>query len=169
MIGSTKWHGDRRNKAIRSEGSEDIPDSYPLLRTRTSFTMSSQELDEKVAYNEASSVDISTDDLRALYHQVLHSRTASEQDLFDENIEFTKQEERAVVRILDWRLFTAVLLSTFVLNIVRSKIQLKLLTSKDRTNNSNAISAGLPKDLGFNTNVVNTAKLVSYILDARFS
>ena len=120
--------------------------------------MASQDLDEKAVYDEGSNVDITTDDLRALYRQVLHSRSASEQDLFDENIEFTKQEERAVVRILDWRLFTAVLLSTFVLNIVRTTIRFTLLTSQDRTNNSNAISAGLPKDLGFSTNVVKTAK-----------
>lgn len=46
---------------------------------------------------------------------------------------------------LDYRFFTAILLSTFVLNV-------------DRTNISNAISAGLPHDLGFTIDTVNSAK-----------
>ena len=57
---------------------------------------------------------------------------------------YTPQEEARVIRILDYRLFPWILLTTFVLNM-------------DRTNNSNAISDNLPGDLGFTINVVNTA------------
>ncbi|KAJ7613050.1 MFS general substrate transporter [Roridomyces roridus] len=60
------------------------------------------------------------------------------------DLDYTPEEEKAVISILDTRLFPAVLLTTFVLNM-------------DRTNLSNAISDGLPKDLGFTINTVNTA------------
>ncbi|KAI5121462.1 hypothetical protein M0805_003919 [Coniferiporia weirii] len=63
---------------------------------------------------------------------------------FVPDLEYTKAEEAAVIRILDTRLFPWILLTTFVLNM-------------DRTNNSNAISDNLPEDLGFNIDVVNTA------------
>lgn len=68
----------------------------------------------------------------------------SDNPYFVPNLDFTREEEAAVIRILDWRLFPWILLTTFVLNM-------------DRTNNSNAISDNLPADLGFNINVVNTA------------
>ncbi|EJD04829.1 MFS general substrate transporter [Fomitiporia mediterranea MF3/22] len=59
------------------------------------------------------------------------------------DLDYTPEEERKVIRILDTRLFTWLLLTTFVLNM-------------DRTNHSNAISDNLPQDLGFTINVVNT-------------
>ena len=59
-----------------------------------------------------------SDDLRKLYHQVLQQRSVAEQELFVEGLDYTKQEEGKVIRTLDARLFTAVLFSTFVLNIV---------------------------------------------------
>jgi hypothetical protein len=59
-----------------------------------------------------------TEDLRSLYLEVLSRRGSSEQLLFDIDLEYTKEEEAKVVKILDTRLFTAVLLSTFVLNVV---------------------------------------------------
>ncbi|RSH82833.1 hypothetical protein EHS25_005823 [Saitozyma podzolica] len=88
-----------------------------------------------------------TEDLRSLYLEVLSRRGSSEQLLFDIDLEYTKEEEAKVVKILDTRLFTAVLLSTFVLNV-------------DRTNISNAVSAGLPADLGFTIDTVNSANQV---------
>ncbi|KAL5478949.1 hypothetical protein ACEPAI_2236 [Sanghuangporus weigelae] len=60
------------------------------------------------------------------------------------DLEYTAEEERKVVHILDTRLFPWILLTTFVLNM-------------DRTNNSNAISDNLPGDLGFTIDVINTA------------
>lgn len=59
-----------------------------------------------------------TEDLRSLYLEVLSRRGSSEQLLFDIDLEYTQEEEAKVVKILDTRLFTAVLLSTFVLNVV---------------------------------------------------
>ena len=74
-----------------------------------------------------------------------HEHTADEDNpFFIRILQYTKEEEARVIRILDTRLFPWILLTTFVLNM-------------DRTNNSNAISDNLPADLGFNTNVVNTA------------
>ncbi|CAK5275003.1 unnamed protein product [Mycena citricolor] len=63
---------------------------------------------------------------------------------YTKDLEYTRAEESAVVRVLDKRLFPVILLTTFVLNM-------------DRTNNSNAISDNLPQDLGFTINTVNTA------------
>ena len=74
----------------------------------------------------------------------LSPSTHSDNPFFVPNLEYTSAEEAEVVRIIDWRLFPWILLTTFVLNM-------------DRTNNSNAISDNLPADLWFNTNVVNTA------------
>ena len=59
------------------------------------------------------------------------------------NLTFSKEEEKEVIRILDTRMFTWLLLTTFFLNM-------------DRTNHSNAVSDNLPEDLGFNLNTVNT-------------
>ena len=67
------------------------------------------------------------------------------------DLEYTAEEERKVVRILDTRLFPWILLTTFVLNM-------------DRTNNSNAISDNLPEDLGFDIDVVNTATAIYSVL-----
>ncbi|KDR78246.1 hypothetical protein GALMADRAFT_245328 [Galerina marginata CBS 339.88] len=63
---------------------------------------------------------------------------------FVENLDYSPEEEKEVLRIIDARLMPCILITTFVLNM-------------DRTNNSNAISDNLPFDLGFDINVVNTA------------
>ncbi|ORX34072.1 MFS general substrate transporter [Kockovaella imperatae] len=112
-----------------------------------SATRAAPSDDGKDVFTDTSSSEDEGEDLQQLYRQVLRDRSASEQDLFIEELVYTKEEEGKVIRKLDTRLFTAVLLSTFVLNI-------------DRTNISNAISAGLPQDLGFTINTVNTAKRV---------
>ncbi|KAH8114968.1 hypothetical protein DFH11DRAFT_1543678 [Phellopilus nigrolimitatus] len=74
---------------------------------------------------------------------------------FVRDLTYTKEEEAKVIRILDIRLFTWILLTTFVLNM-------------DRTNNSNAISDNLPEDLGFNIDVVNTATAINAVLFSVF-
>lgn len=61
-----------------------------------------------------------------------------------DDLEYTPEEEGAVLWKLDRYLMPCILVTTFVLNM-------------DRTNNSNAISDNLPADLGFDINVVNTA------------
>lgn len=68
----------------------------------------------------------------------------SENPLFIPDLQYTREEEGRVIRILDTRLFPWILLTTFVLNM-------------DRTNISNAVSDNLPADLGFTINTVNTA------------
>ncbi|KAF5329494.1 hypothetical protein D9619_009089 [Psilocybe cf. subviscida] len=68
-------------------------------------------------------------------------------------LEYTPEEEGAVLRVLDMRLMPCILITTFVLNM-------------DRTNNSNAISDNLPADLGFGLDVVNAATAVYSILFA---
>ncbi|KAF8164670.1 major facilitator superfamily domain-containing protein [Pholiota molesta] len=70
-----------------------------------------------------------------------------------DDLQYTPEEEGAVLRILDRRLMPCVLVTTFVLNM-------------DRTNNSNAISDNLPFDLGFDINVVNTATAMYSVLFA---
>ena len=79
----------------------------------------------------------------------------SDNPFFDQELEYTPEEEAKVLRILDRRLFPWVLLTTFVLNM-------------DRTNNSNAISDNLPADLGFTINVVNTATAIYSVLFSIF-
>ncbi|CAO3680449.1 unnamed protein product [Umbelopsis vinacea] len=63
------------------------------------------------------------------------------------DMEWTVDEEDSVRKKIDIRLMSFVLLMTFVLNM-------------DRTNISNAISDGLPTDLGFTIDGVNTGTLV---------
>ncbi|KAJ7724742.1 MFS general substrate transporter [Mycena maculata] len=75
---------------------------------------------------------------------VTHSE---EPTYYVKGLDYTPEEEAKVVRILDTRLFPMVLVTTFVLNM-------------DRTNLSNAISDGLPADLGFTINTVNTATAI---------
>ncbi|KAF7974623.1 hypothetical protein HWV62_11602 [Athelia sp. TMB] len=70
---------------------------------------------------------------------------------FVRDLEYSREEEARVIRILDSRLFPWVLLTTFVLNM-------------DRTNLSNAVSDGLPADLGFTINVVNTGTAIYSVL-----
>ncbi|KAJ7098602.1 MFS general substrate transporter [Mycena belliarum] len=75
---------------------------------------------------------------------------APEPALYVKDLDYTAQEEAAVIRILDTHLFPWILLTTFVLNM-------------DRTNHSNAISDNLPADLGFTINTVNTGNTIYYV------
>ncbi|KAJ3285072.1 hypothetical protein HDU79_007615 [Rhizoclosmatium sp. JEL0117] len=61
---------------------------------------------------------------------------------YDADLEYTEEEENQVRRRIDLRLMSWVLLSTFILNLNRASL-------------SNAISDGLPKNLGFGLDVVN--------------
>ncbi|KJA24895.1 hypothetical protein HYPSUDRAFT_65203 [Hypholoma sublateritium FD-334 SS-4] len=70
-----------------------------------------------------------------------------------DDLEYTPEEEGAVLWKLDRYLMPCILVTTFVLNM-------------DRTNNSNAISDNLPADLGFDINVVNTATAMYSVLFA---
>ncbi len=70
-----------------------------------------------------------------------------------DDLEYTPEEEAAVLWKLDRYLMPCILVTTFVLNM-------------DRTNNSNAISDNLPDDLGFDINVVNTATAMYSVLFA---
>jgi len=81
---------------------------------------------------------------------------SSENPLFIKDLEYTREEEAAVIRILDTRLFPWILLTTFVLNM-------------DRTNNSNAISDNLPADLGFTINTVNLATALYSVVFSIFT
>jgi hypothetical protein len=74
---------------------------------------------------------------------------------YDENLQYTTDEEDEVVQILDRKLFPFILLTTFVLNM-------------DRTNISNAISDNLAQDLGFTMNTINTATAIYAVLFATF-
>lgn len=88
-------------------------------------------------------------------HTLEDPKTRSDSAYYVPELEYTREEERKVVRTLDIRLFPWILLTTFVLNM-------------DRTNNSNAISDNLPADLGFNINVVNTATAIYAVLFSIF-
>ncbi|KAG2229672.1 hypothetical protein INT48_008904 [Thamnidium elegans] len=66
-------------------------------------------------------------------------------------LQWTEEEEKKVLYIIDTKLMPFVLLMTFVLNM-------------DRTNISNAISDNLPADLGFDITGVNTATLMYSIV-----
>jgi hypothetical protein len=79
----------------------------------------------------------------------------AEPQFFVQGLEYSVEEEAAVVRILDTRLFPWVLLTTFVLNM-------------DRTNLSNAISDNLPADLGFTINTVNTGTIIYSVIFSLF-
>ncbi|KAJ6529026.1 MFS general substrate transporter [Mycena vulgaris] len=83
------------------------------------------------------------------------SGQAAEPSFFVPDLEYSAEEEAAVRRILDTRLFPWVLLTTFVLNM-------------DRTNLSNAISDNLPADLGFTINTVNTGTIIYSIIFSIF-
>jgi hypothetical protein len=82
-----------------------------------------------------------------------HDPALSQNAFNVDDLQYTREEESAVLRILDRRLMPCVLVTTFVLNM-------------DRTNNSNAISDNLPFDLGFDINVVNTATAMYSVLFA---
>lgn len=81
--------------------------------------------------------------------------TSSDNPFFIRTLTYTKAEEAKIIRILDTRLFTWILLTTFVLNM-------------DRTNNSNAVSDNLPQDLGFTIDTVNLATAIYSILFSIF-
>ncbi|KAJ3009812.1 UNVERIFIED_CONTAM: hypothetical protein HDU68_002488 [Siphonaria sp. JEL0065] len=68
----------------------------------------------------------------------------------------TEEEEAKVRRIVDLRLMPWILFSTFILNICR-------------TNISNAVSAGLPKSLGFKNDVVNNAGSIYSVVFSIFA
>ncbi|KAG2005509.1 allantoate permease [Coprinopsis cinerea AmutBmut pab1-1] len=74
---------------------------------------------------------------------------------YEEDLRYSKTEEEEVVRVLDRRLFPAILLTTFVLNM-------------DRTNISNAISDNLADDLGFGMETINAATAIYSVLFATF-
>jgi hypothetical protein len=76
---------------------------------------------------------------------------SSDNPLYVQGLSYTKEEERAVVKILDTKLFPWILLTTFVLNM-------------DRTNLSNAISDNLPQDLGFTIDTVNLGTAIYAVL-----
>ncbi|KAI7888304.1 major facilitator superfamily domain-containing protein [Mucor mucedo] len=67
------------------------------------------------------------------------------------DLEWTPEEERAVLNKIDLRLMSFALLMSFVLHM-------------DRTNIANAISDGLPADLGFGITGINTSTLVHSII-----
>ncbi|KAJ7485714.1 MFS general substrate transporter [Mycena latifolia] len=71
--------------------------------------------------------------------------------LDEEDLDYTAEEESAVIRILDTRLFPWILLANLVLNM-------------DRTNHSSAISDNLPADLGFTIDTVNTGTAISAVV-----
>jgi hypothetical protein len=75
---------------------------------------------------------------------------------FVNSLVYTPEEEARVIRILDTRLFSWILVTTFVLNM-------------DRTNHSNAISDNLPADLGFGINDVNTGLVIYAVFFATFT
>ncbi|KAF7331757.1 MFS general substrate transporter [Mycena kentingensis (nom. inval.)] len=105
------------------------------------------------------SLNKSTDDLKHSQSTTAWTDTqpvaSIEPSYFVKDLEYTEDEEKAVVRILDVRLFPCILLTTFVLNM-------------DRTNNSNAISDNLPGDLGFTIDTVNTATAVYSVFFSLF-
>ncbi|KAJ8462397.1 hypothetical protein ONZ45_g17951 [Pleurotus djamor] len=74
---------------------------------------------------------------------------------FSDDIIYDRDEELAVIRILDTRILPFILLCLFVL-------------SMDRTNHSNAISDNLPEDLGFDINTVNVGVVSKALGPARF-
>ncbi|KAI9475525.1 MAG: major facilitator superfamily domain-containing protein [Benjaminiella poitrasii] len=76
--------------------------------------------------------------------------------VYDENLQWTDEEEQRIRTKLDIRLMSFILLMTFVLNM-------------DRTNISNAISDNLASDLGFTNDGVNTGTLVYAIVFTIFT
>lgn len=112
--------------------------------SRNNDTVSRDETDEKASISSLSRV-------QATSLGSSNSSARSDSLYYVPDLEYTREEEAKIIRILDMRLFPWILLTTFVLNM-------------DRTNNSNAISDNLPADLGFNINVVNTATAVYSVL-----
>ncbi|KAI9319497.1 major facilitator superfamily domain-containing protein [Dichotomocladium elegans] len=78
------------------------------------------------------------------------------QEGYDSTLEWTEEEEKQVIRIIDMRLMPFMLLMSFVLNM-------------DRTNISNAISDNMAADLGFTNDGVNTAILTYSLVFTLFT
>ena len=116
------------------------PKSIFTRKNKQRFSSSSKSPISALTSNSNSNVTSTSD-----------STSTAASPYFIPSLEYTKKEEREVIRILDTRLFPWILLTTFVLNM-------------DRTNNSNAISDNLPEDLGFDIDVVNTATAVYSVL-----
>ncbi|ORY07314.1 MFS general substrate transporter [Basidiobolus meristosporus CBS 931.73] len=72
------------------------------------------------------------------------------------DLEWSIEEEKRLVRLLDTRIFPWVLLTTFILNI-------------DRTNLSNALTNNMPHDLGMSINEINTGTLLFSIVFTIFA
>ncbi|KAF9472635.1 MFS general substrate transporter [Pholiota conissans] len=118
--------------------------------------MSSHRIPEKCPFSPVSeSAPPDADEATHLLQRSLQSSSydtsLTKNAFLVDDLQYTPEEEGAVLRILDRRLMPCVLITTFVLNM-------------DRTNNSNAISDNLPIDLGFDINVVNTATAMYSIL-----
>ncbi|TFK19643.1 MFS general substrate transporter [Coprinopsis marcescibilis] len=119
--------------------------------------MSTQLEKRRSAYGPSKSSD-STEGSFLLDDTAQSSYTTASRGMdayFDEDLEYTPQEEEGVVQILDSRLFPYILLTTFVLNM-------------DRTNISNAISDNLAEDLGFTIDTINMATAIYAVLFATF-
>ena len=116
------------------------PKSIFTRKNKQRFSSSSKSPISALTSNSNSNVTSTSD-----------STSTAASPYFIPSLEYTKKEEREVIRILDTRLFPWILLTTFVLNM-------------DRTNNSNAISDNLPEDLGFDIDVVNTATAIYSVL-----
>ncbi|KAF7974489.1 hypothetical protein HWV62_12042 [Athelia sp. TMB] len=82
---------------------------------------------------------------------------------FVRDLEYSREEEARVIRILDSRLFPWVLLTT-IYDDLSDPTMLRFVLNMDRTNLSNAVSDGLPADLGFTINVVNTGTAIYSVL-----
>ncbi|KAF8994908.1 MFS general substrate transporter [Cyathus striatus] len=124
--------------SISTKAYEKLP-----LRPRTN----SDARDSGSDYGSTSSTSSSED--------ALFPHTSSDALYYIPDMNYSSEEEAEVVRILDRRLFSWILLTTFVLNM-------------DRTNISNAISDNLPEDLGFTIDTVNTASALHSILFSIF-
>ncbi|KAF9562851.1 MFS general substrate transporter [Agrocybe pediades] len=97
--------------------------------------------------------DETTTLLTSSSHATSHGNGTQKNAFYVPNLDYSREEENEVLRIIDARLMPCILITTFVLNM-------------DRTNNSNAISDNLPFDLGFDIDVVNTATALHSIFFA---
>lgn len=133
------------------------------------MTQPQQEKDTKQVFDIKISDEKKTDNVSV--YSTDGSEISTEGYIHD--LQWTEEEERAVVNKIDIRLMSFVLLMTFVLNMDRTNIcKAPLLYTNHTpcTNNinylhtANAISDNLPADLGFGINGVNTGTLVHSIV-----
>ncbi|KAI8581695.1 hypothetical protein K450DRAFT_294064 [Umbelopsis ramanniana AG] len=113
----------------------------------------SQDIKEKIIVTSASEKVLEIEDT-TVSSQDNHSIITNSD--YSPDLQWTEEEEKKVVRKIDIRLMSWVLLMTFVLNM-------------DRTNIANALSDGLPTDLGFNLDYVNQATLIYGIVFTVFT